>query len=35
KVGNYYVLSRREIRTETEGNISIQEFIFGNLELLG
>ncbi len=35
KVGNYYVLNRREIRTETEGNISIQEFIFSKIELLG
>lgn len=35
KVGNYYILNRREIRTETDGNLSIQEFIFGNLELLG
>ncbi|NET69910.1 MAG: DUF3386 domain-containing protein [Sphaerospermopsis sp. SIO1G2] len=35
KVGNYYILNRREIRTETDGNISIQEFIFSNLELLG
>jgi hypothetical protein len=35
KVGNYHILNRREIRTETDGNISIQEFIFSNLELLG
>ncbi len=35
KVGNYYILNRREIRTETDGNLSIQEFIFCNLELLG
>ncbi|TAF06092.1 MAG: DUF3386 family protein, partial [Nostocales cyanobacterium] len=35
KVGNYYILNRREIRTQTNENISIQEFIFGNLELLG
>ncbi len=35
KVGNYYILNRREIRTETAGNVAIQEFIFSNLELLG
>jgi hypothetical protein len=35
KVGNYYILNRREIRTETDGNLSVQEFIFSNLELLG
>ncbi|MTJ51206.1 DUF3386 domain-containing protein [Anabaena sp. UHCC 0253] len=35
KVGNYYILNRREIRTETDGNISIQDFIFSNIELLG
>ncbi|MBD2293011.1 DUF3386 domain-containing protein [Anabaena sphaerica FACHB-251] len=35
KVGNYYILNRREIRTETNGNVSIQEFLFSNLELLG
>ncbi|MFM7363888.1 MAG: DUF3386 domain-containing protein [Cuspidothrix sp.] len=35
KVGNYYILNRREIRTETDGNVAIQEFIFSNIELLG
>jgi hypothetical protein len=35
KVGNYYILKRREIRTETDGNLSVQEFIFSHLELLG
>lgn len=35
KVGNYYILNRREIRTETAGNVAIQEFIFSNIELLG
>lgn len=35
KVGNYYILTRREIRTETDGNLAIQEFIFSNLDLLG
>ncbi len=35
KVGNYYILNRREIRTETPAGMSIQEFVFANLELLG
>ncbi|MBS3028951.1 MAG: DUF3386 domain-containing protein [Dolichospermum sp. DET50] len=35
KVGNYYVLNRREIRTEIAERISIQDFIFSNIELLG
>ena len=35
KIGNYYILNRREIRTETAGNVAIQEFIFSNIELLG
>ncbi|MGM3304515.1 DUF3386 domain-containing protein [Anabaena sp. WFMT] len=35
KVGEYSILNRREIRTETEGNLSVQEFIFSNIELLG
>ncbi len=35
KVGNYYILNRREIRTETAERISIQDFIFSNIELLG
>jgi hypothetical protein len=35
KVNNYYILNRREIRTETAGNVAIQEFIFSNIELLG
>lgn len=35
KVSNYYILNRREIRTETAGNLAIQEFIFSNIELLG
>ncbi len=34
KVGDYFILNRREIRTETEGQISIQEFVFSNIELL-
>jgi hypothetical protein len=35
KVGNYHILNRREIRTETEGKTSVQEFIFSNIQLLG
>lgn len=34
KVGNYFILNRREIRTETAGKLSIQEFIFSNIKLL-
>ncbi|MBW4616559.1 MAG: DUF3386 domain-containing protein [Desmonostoc vinosum HA7617-LM4] len=34
KVGNYFILNRREIRTEVEGKLSIQEFVFSNIELL-
>ncbi|MEA5620460.1 DUF3386 domain-containing protein [Cronbergia sp. UHCC 0137] len=34
KVGEYFILNRREIRTETQGNVSTQEFIFSNIELL-
>ncbi|WP_071189183.1 DUF3386 domain-containing protein [Trichormus sp. NMC-1] len=35
KVGEYFILNRREIRTEVDGNVSIQEFIFSKIELLG
>lgn len=35
KVGDYFILTRREIRTETEGENTVQEFIFSNVELLG
>ena len=35
KVGNYYILNRREIRTEIANSLSIQDFIFSNIELLG
>ena len=35
KVGNYYILNRRDIRTEIAERISIQDFIFSNIELLG
>jgi hypothetical protein len=34
KVGHYFILNRREIRTEVEGRISVQEFLFTNFELL-
>lgn len=34
KVGNYCILTRRAISTETEGQVSNQEFIFSNVALL-
>lgn len=34
KVGDYVVLSRRLIETETEGQQSTQDFIFSNIQLL-
>jgi hypothetical protein len=34
KVGNYVILSRRLIQTETNGQHSSQEFIFSNIQLL-
>jgi hypothetical protein len=34
KVGQYYILSRRAIRTEVDGKINTQEFIFSNIQLL-
>ena len=34
KVGNYFILTRRAISTETEGQQSNQEFIFSNVALL-
>jgi len=34
KVGNYYILSRRMIRTEANGKVSIQDFVFSNIQLL-
>jgi hypothetical protein len=34
KVDNYFILNRREIRTQTEGQVSTQEFIFSNIKLL-
>ncbi len=33
KVGKYFILNRREIRTETAGKTSTQEFIFSNIQL--
>lgn len=34
KVGNFYILSRRAISTETDGQTSTQEFLFSNIQLL-
>jgi hypothetical protein len=34
KVGNYFILNRREISTETAGKIAVQEFAFSNIQLL-
>jgi Protein of unknown function (DUF3386) len=34
KVGNYYVLNRREITTDADGKPVVQEFIFSNIKLL-
>ncbi|MDH6087593.1 DUF3386 domain-containing protein [Umezakia ovalisporum] len=34
KVGEYFILNRRQIRTEAAGKISTQEFIFSNIQLL-
>ncbi|BAY96767.1 hypothetical protein NIES37_07040 [Tolypothrix tenuis PCC 7101] len=34
KVGKYFILNRREIKTETAGEITTQEFIFSNIKLL-
>ncbi|RUR77138.1 DUF3386 domain-containing protein [Chlorogloeopsis fritschii PCC 9212] len=34
KVGDYFILNRREIRTETGAKPSIQEFTFSNIKLL-
>jgi len=34
KVADYFILNRREIRTEIEGSLSTQEFTFSNIELL-
>ncbi len=34
KVGKYFVLNRREIKTEVEGKVTTQEFIFSNIQLL-
>ncbi|MBD2139657.1 DUF3386 domain-containing protein [Anabaena sp. FACHB-1237] len=35
KVGNYFILNRRVIITVQDGNETIQDFIFSNIELLG
>jgi hypothetical protein len=34
KVGNYYILTSRVIRTEVDGNIETSEFAFSNVRLL-
>ncbi|MBE9206863.1 DUF3386 domain-containing protein [Nostoc sp. LEGE 06077] len=34
KVGKYFILNRREIRTEVNGHLNVQEFIFSNIKLL-
>jgi hypothetical protein len=34
KIGDYFILNRREIRTETAGQLSTQEFVFSNIKLL-
>jgi hypothetical protein len=34
KVGNYFILNRRMITTETESSPSVSEFIFSNIKLL-
>jgi hypothetical protein len=34
KIGEYFILNRREITTVVEGKTSIQEFIFSNIQLL-
>ncbi|MDZ8050937.1 MAG: DUF3386 domain-containing protein [Aulosira sp. ZfuVER01] len=34
KVGKYFILNRREIRTQIDGKVSTQEFIFSNIKLL-
>jgi len=34
KVGNYYILSRRIIRTEANGKTSVNDFVFSNIRLL-
>jgi len=34
KVGDYVILTHRRIETETEGKLSVQEFMFSNITLL-
>ncbi|MCF4969994.1 DUF3386 domain-containing protein [Nostoc sp. CMAA1605] len=34
QIGNYFILNRREIRTEISGKTSVQEFAFSNIHLL-
>jgi len=35
KIGDYQIMTRRAIETETDGKISTQEFLFSNIQLLG
>lgn len=34
QVGNYFILNRRLIQTEVNGNVSTQDFLFSNIQLL-
>jgi Protein of unknown function (DUF3386) len=34
KIGDYFILNRREIHTQVEGKVSIQEFVFSDIKLL-
>jgi Protein of unknown function (DUF3386) len=34
KVGQYFILNRREITTDADGKPSVQEFIFSNIKLM-
>lgn len=34
KIGDYYILTRRLIKTEQDGQVTVSEFIFSNVQLL-
>lgn len=34
KIGDYYILTRRLIKTEQDGRVTLSEFIFSNVQLL-
>jgi Protein of unknown function (DUF3386) len=34
KIGDYFILNRREIHTQVEGKVSIQKFVFSDIKLL-